>query len=111
MATMTPSPHIIDTLMARIKERQRAGNPQSSWTARLLAQGSDACCRKLNEEVLELILAVKNKTPDAVIDESADVLYHLLVLWAHSHTDADAVWRALQERMAQSGIEEKESRS
>ena len=109
---MTPphTPHIIDALMARIEERKQAGDPESSWTARLLADGGDACCRKLNEEVIELILAVKNKTPDAVIHESADVLYHLLVLWAHSNTNADDVWRALQTRMAQSGIDEKASR-
>ena len=65
---------------------------------------------KIGEEATEVIVAALRETPDHVISESADLLYHLLVLWAEQGINPEDVFEELQSRAGRSGVEEKESR-
>jgi phosphoribosyl-ATP pyrophosphohydrolase/phosphoribosyl-AMP cyclohydrolase len=64
-----------------VAERAANANPESSYTARLLASGIDTVCKKVGEEATEVVLAAKGAERGQVIYESADLLYHLTVLW------------------------------
>ncbi len=96
-------------LWATIDSR-RGASPDTSYTAKLLAAGPAAVARKLGEESLEAIIeAVKGDTA-ALARESADVLYHLLALWAAAGLSPDDIAAELTRREGVSGIEEKQSR-
>jgi phosphoribosyl-ATP pyrophosphohydrolase len=101
----------LDELYALIVSR-RGGDPARSYTAKLLAEGVPAIARKIGEEAVEtLIEALAAKPdPDRLAAESADLLYHLLVLWAAAGIDPERVWRALESRRGTSGLEEKARR-
>lgn len=101
---------ILDRLFATIESRKGA-DPSSSWTAKLLAGGPEKIAKKLGEESTETIIAALSQDGDALANESADLLYHLLVLWAAKGIAPEEVWRALQAREGTSGIEEKASRN
>jgi len=101
---------ILDRLFATIESRKGA-DPSSSWTAKLLAGGPETIAKKLGEESTETIIAALSQDGDALANESADLLYHLLVLWAAKGITPEEVWRALQAREGTSGIEEKASRN
>ena len=91
-------------------EARRGASPDSSYTAKLLAAGPQGVARKLGEESLEAIIeAVKGDTA-ALTRESADVLYHLLVLWEAAGLSPDAVAAELTRREGVSGIDEKRGR-
>lgn len=100
---------ILDRLFAVIESRKGA-DPSSSWTAKLLAGGPEKVAKKLGEESAETIIAAIAQDKDALANESADLLYHLLVLWAAKGVVPADVWQALEAREGQSGIEEKASR-
>jgi phosphoribosyl-ATP pyrophosphohydrolase len=90
---------------------RRGGDPDQSYTARLLARGPAQAAKKFGEEAVELVIAATQADPAAVAAESADVLYHWLVLLEACGVSADAVADALQQRTGRSGLEEKASRS
>lgn len=100
---------ILDRLFATIESRKGA-DPSTSWTAKLLAGGPETVARKLGEESTETIIAALAQDKTALASESADLLYHLLVLWAARGIVPEDVWRALRAREGTSGIEEKASR-
>ncbi len=100
---------ILDRLYAVIDSR-RGADPAESWTARLLAGGPEAAARKLGEESVETIVAALAGDEAALAEESADLLYHLLVLWAARGVAPHDVWRALEARQGRSGIAEKAAR-
>jgi len=100
---------VLDGLFAVIKSR-RGGSPETSYTAKLLARGRGEIARKLGEEACETIVAALDETDDDVVSESADLLYHLLVLWAQMDIDPVDVWAELQRREGVSGIDEKNAR-
>ena len=100
---------ILDRLFATIDSRKGA-DPSTSWTAKLLAGGPEKVAKKLGEESTETIIAALAQDKAALANESADLLYHLLVLWAAKGIAPEDVWRALQAREGTSGIEEKASR-
>lgn len=81
-----------------IAERAEGADPEASYTARLLAQGTDQVCKKVGEEATEVVLAAKGGERDRVVYESADLLYHLAVLWRASGVDLDEVARELASR-------------
>tara|TARA_B110001454_G_scaffold66016_1_gene64203 strand:+ start:463 stop:768 length:306 start_codon:yes stop_codon:yes gene_type:complete len=81
---------------------------KSSYTSFLLSKGNDHCLKKLKEEVFELEDAIKNKKN--IIHESADVIYHLLVLLESVEINFDDVEVELEKRKGVSGFKEKESR-
>ena len=100
---------ILDRLFATIESRKGA-EPSSSWTAKLLAGGPESIAKKVGEESAETIIAALTQDGDALAEESADLLYHLMVLWAAKGITPEDVWRALKAREGKSGIEEKASR-
>jgi phosphoribosyl-ATP pyrophosphohydrolase len=106
-------PNALGDVLARLWrtiEARRGASPDSSYTAKLLAAGPAAVARKLGEESLEAIIeAVKGDTA-SLTRESADVLYHLLVLWAAAGLSPDDVATELRRREGISGIEEKRGR-
>lgn len=102
--------HILDALFAIIESR-KGGDPESSYTARLFAGGTPLIARKLGEEAVETAVAALTEDKASVAKESADVLYHLLALWAQLGLDPADVWAELERRTGQSGIAEKNSRA
>lgn len=100
---------VLDRLAATIESRKGA-DPKSSYTAQLLADPSRAA-KKLGEEAVETVIASSQRDPDAIAAESADLLYHWLVLLAASGVSTDAVAEKLAEREGQSGLAEKASRA
>ena len=99
----------IDKLFATIASR-RGTDPGTSYTAKLLAGGIEKCAKKFGEEATEAVIAAIQKDKTALAKESADVLYHLLVLWAASGITPQEVYAVLQSREGQSGLDEKASR-
>ena len=97
---------LFDTIHSR-----RGDDPERSYSAKLLSQGPEKIARKLNEEAAGVLGAAISETPERVVSESADVLYHLLVLWAEAGIKPEDVWAELERRAGTSGIDEKNSRS
>ncbi len=101
--------HPIDRLFATIVARKNA-RTSKSYTSQLLRRGVAQCAKKLGEEGVEAALAAVGGKKKEIVDESADVLYHLLVVWAATGVKPKAVYDALDARSAQSGLAEKKSR-
>jgi len=101
--------HALDRLFAIVAARKTA-DPGTSYTAKLLKDGVECCAKKFGEEAVEVTIAAVSGKKDATIAESADVLYHLLVLWAACGIKPDDVYAALAAREGRSGLEEKASR-
>src|SRR3984957_3357110 len=89
---------------------RRGASPDSSYTAKLLAAGPAEVARKLGEESLEAVIEAVKGDKSALTRESADLLYHLLVLWEAAGLSPDAVAAELTRREGTSGIEEKRRR-
>mgnify|MGYP006272658381 CR=1 FL=1 len=100
---------VLDRLIAIIEARRDA-NPRDSHTARLLAKGRVKIAQKLGEEALETALASVAEGADDVIGESADLLFHWLVLMADMGIDPQQVLARLVEREGLSGVAEKAAR-
>ena len=101
---------VIGELFAVIESR-KGKNSKTSYTAKLFATGRGGITKKFGEEAVETVIAAMSETPDQVIRESADLLYHLLVLWAEIGIKPDQVWAELESRKGVSGLDEKTSRS
>ena len=101
---------LLHELEATINNR-KSGDPDGSWTAKLLSEGPDKCAEKFGEEAIEAIVAAAKGDTDNLRDEAADVLYHLLVMLASRNVSLDAVFDTLKARQSQSGIAEKASRT
>jgi len=82
-------------------------DPAVSRTARLFARGPAQMAKKLAEEAIEVVIDAVNGKPDAVIRESADLLYNLTVLWASAGVRPEDVWREMERREHLMGIAEK----
>jgi phosphoribosyl-ATP pyrophosphohydrolase len=89
---------------------RRGGDPARSHTAKLFAKGRNKIAQKLGEEAVEALIEGVNGDRDGLIAESADLLYHLLVLWASLDVKPEEVWDALRAREGISGIAEKAAR-
>lgn len=99
----------LDRLAATIAARKTA-DPDSSWTAKLLAKGPEKCAEKFGEESIEAIIEAVKGDRAALTSEAADVLYHLLVMLAARDLTLGDVEAELARREGRSGIEEKASR-
>lgn len=82
-------------------------DPATSRTARLFQQGPEKMARKLAEEAIEVVIDAVAGKPDAVIRESADLLYNLTVLWASAGVQPEQVWAEMSRREDMLGIAEK----
>jgi phosphoribosyl-ATP pyrophosphohydrolase len=106
--------HPLDQLFQTIIDR-RSGDPETSYTAKLLARGIGRIAQKVGEEAVETALEAVRldcgaSTPAKLAAESADLLYHLAVLWAAAGIEPATVYRILAERQGISGIAEKADR-
>lgn len=97
-------------LAATIKARREAA-AESSYTRQLLDAGPARCARKLGEEAIETVLAGSGESADALKQEAADLLYHLLVLLESRGIAVTDVLAVLEERAGVSGLKEKADRS
>jgi phosphoribosyl-ATP pyrophosphohydrolase len=82
-------------------------DPAVSRTARLFHRGPAKMAKKLAEEAIEVVIDAVNRNPQAVIRESADLLYNLTVLWASAGVRPEQVWAEMDRREAELGIAEK----
>lgn len=101
---------VLERLFAVIESR-KGGDADASYTAKLLSRGTEKIAQKVGEEAVETVIAAMGTDIDALAGESADLLYHLLVLWADKGLDPAVVWTVLAEREGISGIAEKASRT
>jgi phosphoribosyl-ATP pyrophosphohydrolase len=103
------SEHILDALYRVILDR-KANPSDNSYTASLMAKGIDKILKKIGEEATEVVIAGKGGSREEVIYESADLLYHLLVLLGYRDITPAEIYDELGRRFGLSGIAEKESR-
>ncbi|CAO3408120.1 phosphoribosyl-ATP diphosphatase [Azospirillum largimobile] len=104
-----PGAEVLDRLFATVQARKGA-DPETSYTAKLYSRGTAKIAQKVGEEAVEAILEAVRGDKAALAAESADLLYHLLVLWADLGLDPAEVWTKLAQREGTSGIDEKKSR-
>jgi phosphoribosyl-ATP pyrophosphohydrolase len=100
---------VLDRLWQVIQSR-RGADPERSYTARLFVRGRAKIAQKLGEEAVETVIEGVGDNPVALVGESADLLYHLLVLWAAAGVSPGDVAAELARRENTSGIAEKRAR-
>lgn len=96
-------------LAATIDAREASGE-EASYTRKLLDKGPEHCAKKLGEEAVETVIAAVGNDRDHLIAESADLLFHLLVLLKSRGVKFEDVETALAQRTTMSGLEEKAAR-
>ncbi|MEY4696112.1 MAG: hypothetical protein RIT14_540 [Pseudomonadota bacterium] len=102
---MTALHRLAETIVAR-----RGADPETSWTAKLLAKGPEKCAEKFGEEAVEAIIEAVKGDRSRLTAEAADVLYHLLVMLAARDVTLDEVLAELDRRHGTSGLAEKAAR-
>ena len=105
-----PTAIVLDSLWSVVLSRREA-DPASSHSARLLSRGRAKVAQKFGEEAVECLIEAVAGNRAQLIAESADVLYHLLVMWVDAGIAPHEVWVELQRRQGVSGIAEKAARS
>ncbi len=104
-----PDARVLDRLWATVLARKNA-DPAVSHSARLLSRGTAKIAQKFGEEAVECLIEAVGGHRLALVAESADVLYHLLVLWVDAGLRPEQIWSELSRREGISGITEKASR-
>ena len=102
--------HALDRLYQTIESRKGA-DPNSSYTARLMAKGPIKLAQKVGEEAIEAAIEGVRGDRKKLVAESADLFYHLLALWASRNVRPQQVWAELARREGVSGLNEKASRA
>ena len=107
---MNSQPHIIDAIYQVVLDRKN--NPaDTSYTASLMQKGIDKILKKVGEEATEVVIAAKGGKRDEIVCETADLIFHLLVMLGYSDIHPDAVFDELRRRFGTSGLDEKASRT
>ncbi len=101
----------LSDLASLVAERGEAGDPETSYTAKLLSAGVERCAKKFGEEAVEAALAAVSGDDKALTAEAADVLYHLVVMLQARNVPLAAVMDELERRTAQGGLAEKKART
>ena len=101
---------VLDSLWATVEARRVAGDVAHSHSARLMARGTAKVTQKLGEEAVECVIEATQGHRAETILESADLLYHLLVVWVDAGIRPEEVWAELRRREGISGIAEKAAR-
>jgi phosphoribosyl-ATP pyrophosphohydrolase len=96
--------------LATVIDARAAAGGEASYTRKLLAKGPEHCAKKFGEEAVETVIAAVENDRDHLIAESADVLFHLLVLLKSRDVKLEDVEAALAQRTTMSGLDEKASR-
>lgn len=94
----------------RVILERKGTSPETSYTASLMAKGIDKILKKVGEEAAELIIAGKGGAREEIVYETADLLFHALVLLGFYGIEPEEVYGELRRRFGTSGIAEKESR-
>jgi phosphoribosyl-ATP pyrophosphohydrolase len=110
IAAAAPDARVLDALQATVLSRRNA-NPATSHSARLLSRGTAKVAQKLGEEAVETVIEAARGNRAAVVTESADLLYHLIVVWVDAGISAAEIWAELKRREGVSGIAEKRART
>ena len=106
---LAPGSAVLDRLWSVVTSR-RGADPAISHSARLLSRGTAKVAQKFGEEAVECLIEAVAGNRDALVAESADVLYHLIVLWVAAGVSPDEVWEELKRREGISGVAEKAAR-
>lgn len=94
----------------RVIQQRKANPSESSYTASLMRKGIDKILKKVGEEATEVVIAGKGGKREEIVYETADLIFHNLVLLGYYDIDPEEVYAELRRRFGTSGIEEKESR-
>ena len=94
----------------RVIDSRRGADPATSYTAKLFARGQAKIAQKLGEEAVEAVIEAVRGNRDALVGESADLLYHLFVVWAAAGLTPADIAAELARREGTSGIAEKKRR-
>jgi phosphoribosyl-ATP pyrophosphohydrolase len=100
----------LEALYATIIERRKNSDAANSYVAKLAGKGRDKICQKLGEEAVETIIDAVADKKKGVVAESADLLFHLLMLWADMGIKPADIAAELERRQGTSGIDEKKNR-
>ncbi|WP_417316991.1 phosphoribosyl-ATP diphosphatase [Emcibacter sp.] len=106
---MMKNTEVLERLAALLKERKSVA-PENSYVGSLYRKGRRKIAQKVGEEAVETAIAAVDGSHDEVIAESADLIFHLMVLWADMDIRPEEVYAELARREGISGIEEKKSR-
>ena len=98
------------TDLERIVADRAKASPEESWTAKLVAAGQAKAAKKLGEEAVETVIAAIEGEKAPLVSESADLIYHLMVVLKIGGVELQEVMAELERRTGQSGIAEKSSR-
>jgi phosphoribosyl-ATP pyrophosphohydrolase len=109
-ANANPGAEILDRLWSVVMSR-RSADQSTSHSARLLGRGTAKVAQKFGEEAVECLIEAVAKNPAALVEESADLLYHLIVMWVAVGVEPAEVWAELHRREGVSGIAEKAGRA
>ena len=101
--------HILDNIFETIEARKNA-DADTSYVASLFAKGTNKIAEKVSEETTEAIIEAVQGNKENLTQESADLLFHLMVLWSDAGLKPDDVFDVLKQRQGMSGIEEKNNR-
>ncbi|MCO6187953.1 phosphoribosyl-ATP diphosphatase [Rhizobium sp. L1K21] len=96
--------------LEKIVAERASASPEESWTAKLISKGQEKAAQKMGEEAVEAVIAAVTRNDGELVKESADLLYHLLVVLKIAGIPLDRVMEELQSRTAQSGLAEKAGR-
>jgi len=97
--------------LANVIEGRKGGDPESSYVSRLLAKGEDAVLKKIGEEATETVMAAKDGVRLRIVEETADLWFHCLIMLAHYGLRPADVLMELRRREGISGIDEKAARA
>ena len=100
---------ILDRLFDVVESR-KGGDVDVSYTAKLLAAGTPKIAQKVGEEAVETVIEALADKDGKIAEESADLLYHLLVLWADKGVRPEDIWSVIADRFGISGIDDKNAR-
>lgn len=107
--TPTGDSAVIERLY-RLIESRRDADPETSYVAKLFARGRKKIAQKVGEEAVETVISACDGKRSDLVQESADLLFHLLVLWARLGVTPEDVFAELERREGTSGLEEKAKR-
>ena len=99
---------VADLLATRLPSQ--GGDPATSYVAKLFSKGPDAALKKIGEEATELVMAVKDRQPERIVAEMADLWFHCLVVLTEHGLRPDQVLAELARREGVSGLQEKANR-
>jgi phosphoribosyl-ATP pyrophosphohydrolase len=100
----------LNKLYKTLQDRKKA-DPKKSYVAKLYKEGAEKIGRKITEEASEVLIAGIKETNKRIVSESADLVFHLMVLLAKKNIKPDEVMKELEKRMGISGLDEKAART